>query len=176
MCYVNNTRKVRQSTRFQALLKDSRQLRMTGLSIVCLGLLAACSSSDDDLSNGQAVPKGFAPLTAEQIKTAFTGNSLYSENMNEAGQNANAILYHETSGKIRMRAWGHWGKLTDKGVWDISDAGDYCAQWSGMLATRGKICFKIYKNGDQVFLIPSNDKGKAKRRTGTLLPGNYLDS
>ncbi len=174
MYYTKHTRNVWQTTRFQTLLMVSRHLRMTCISILCLGLLAACSSSDDNVPSGQAVPNGLEPLTAEQIKTAFTGNSIYTENMNEAGQSANAILYHENSGKIRMRAWGHWGKLTDKGVRDVSDAGDYCAKWNGMLAARGKICFKIYKKGDQVFLVPHNAQGK--RRTGTLLPGNYLDS
>lgn len=174
MRYTKNSLKPKRNIPFQTLLMDFRQIRTVCLNLLCLGLLVACSSSDDDLLSGQAVPNGLAPLTAEQIRTAFTGNSVYSENVKQMGRTANAILYHETPGTIRMRAWGRWGKITDKGVWDVNDAGDYCAQWSGILAARGKVCFKIYKNNEQVFFVPSDTRSKS--RTGTLLPGNYLDS
>jgi hypothetical protein len=170
-----HTRQAWRSANVPILPTNFNQLRITCLSLLCALVLTACSSADkDDLPSSQAIPADLKPLSSEQIKTALSGNSLYSEDVNEMGQNANAILYHEKSGKIRMRAWGHWGKLTDQGTWDISDAGDYCTKWNGMLARRGKICFKVYQNGDQVYLVPTNTKGK--RRIGTLLPGNYLDS
>jgi len=146
------------------------------LSVVMLAVsVAACSFSDDDtLPSGHAIPQGLKPLNAEQIKTAFGGNSLYAEDKTDGGQVFNAILFHEKSGKVRVRAWGDWGKLTDKGTWRVSAEGNYCAVWEGKLAARGNQCFRIYREDDQVFMVPS--KGSGKNRSGTLLPGNYLDS
>lgn len=138
-------------------------------------LVGACSFSDDEtLPSGQAVPQGLKPLSADEIKSAFGGNSLYSEDTTDSGQGFNAILFHEKSGKVRVRAWGDWGKLTDRGTWNVSKDGSYCAVWEGKLSARGTRCFKIYREDDQVFLVPS--KGAGKNRSGTLLPGNYLDS
>jgi hypothetical protein len=152
-----------------------RPLAATAGALALTLFIAGCSLSDDEtLPAGTVVPKGLKPLTADQIKTAFGGNSLYSEDKTDAGQGFNAILYHDKSGKVRVRAWGDWGKLTDKGTWQVSAEGHYCSSWEGKLSSRGRECYKIFREDDQVFLVPSGSAGK--NRSGTLLPGNYLDS
>lgn len=145
------------------------------LAGLLLSLLAACSSSSEaTLPDGQRIPASLKPLSGAQITAAFGGNSLYSEGQIVKGRKLNAIIFHEKSGAVRVRAWGDWGKLNDRGTWVVNSDGQYCALWKGPLAALGEKCFRIFRDDDQVYLAPIERGGTT--RSGTLLPGNYVDS
>lgn len=68
--------------------------------------------------------KGSTPLTAKQIFTLVSGNTLYMEAMS-----FNAHMYFQPDGNISARAESIAGDDTDKGGWDINGENQLCLKF-----------------------------------------------
>lgn len=109
---------------------------------------------------------GKQPMTAAEIRTAFTGNSL-------TGTAKDGSIFHVYfADQSTLRGIWRDGSVVDRdsGTWSVSDDGVYCSTWKNLRDGTEK-CWRIYLgvDGDLTWFLPD---GTNDDDDGRLVPGN----
>ena len=98
-------------------------------------LLQGCATEND------LKQKGAVAMTASEMKEKLTGNSLVGTS--RGGYDVTWFL--RPNGTVA--GVNHRGG-SDSGIWEITQDGFFCTQWTRWGTTKG--CFKLYVVGDKV--------------------------
>ncbi len=149
-----------------SLFKRSAQFA----SLLLLGSISACSSIGDrgatetsavatpaPRRNTEAPPPAppkqqqvartveRTPLSAEELRTAMAGNSVYV-----GAGGSEFAAYHNGNGNLSGRAWGSGTEQSGSGSWKINEEGQYCRKWDNTWSGGQWGCFKVYQEGPQL--------------------------
>lgn len=128
-----------------------------GFSLLFLLLISGCAT----------IPDGVEPLTAVEVRSIFSGNSVYIK-----GQQFEYSAYLNADGTYKGKAWGSWGEDPSRGTWKITDEGLICYKSS---LNNTKNCRKMYpdpKNEKAYIGVNVSGKAKTKIVTYNIFPGN----
>ena len=135
------------------------------LVAVCLFLFGCTSTAE------QMAEKGIEPMTAAEIREAFTGNSAYIK-----GPDWEYTGYYNPDGTLIGRSWWQGGEETATATWEIKDDGLLCRDWDNDWGGGGYGCARMYRDGENiVYDNVSGSAGKYPSLTLTLSEGNAFN-
>jgi hypothetical protein len=117
----------------------------------------------------QAAAAQQTALTAQQVRTTLSGNTVY-ERSERPGNVYEAKILFAPDGTMIGRAWGDWGEQSDTGKWRVSDAGEWCRTWATQWDAGKEGCFKVFRSGDILQMVQTSGVGRNHQLT--VLAGN----
>ena len=129
--------------------------------------LTACASVEDKISE-RITAEGATPLTAAEIRTTLTGNSVFEKFKTAKGNPAKFTGYYKDS-VVLGRSWGSGWDEKDQAIWRATKNNEYCRSWKKWRDGK-EGCFTIYRLSDTelafVAVSGSAKSGIAKLETG----------
>lgn len=139
--------------------------RRTVLSTIFMAMaVAACAGKPGEREFQASTAK--QPMTADEIRAAFTGNSL-------TGTAKDGSIFHVYfADEATLRGIWRDGVVVDRdgGSWSVSEDGVYCSSWT-KLRDGAEKCWRIYQgaDGDLTWFLPDGTNDDDNSR---LVPGN----
>lgn len=104
------------------------------------------------------------PLGGDQIRKLVSGNTV---SLHSVARGDNYLIYYAPDGSAVSRSDSNG--TTVKGVWRITDSGEWCNHWKG----GAERCGNVIDNGDGTFNRLEN--GRLRSVWKQIHPGNTLD-
>ncbi len=130
--------------------------------------LMACESMDTKVAN-QIAESGATALTADEIRTTMSGNSVYEKGKTSKGNPMQFTGYYQ-DGTMKGRAWGSGWDETDTGTWKATENNEFCRMWSNWRDGK-EGCFKLYRLSDTEIAWEAVS-GAGSMSISSIEPGN----
>jgi hypothetical protein len=128
--------------------------------------LAACASAPN--AEQYAAENKVSPLTAEELRAAFTNHSLTG---NDSKSGGTYTIYYDANGEQR----GTWANGADEdsdvGRWEVTDEGRLCSVWNKWMKAERR-CFLVYPDSDGGIAWFKEDGSPLPDENEQLVEGN----